>query len=167
MLDGGVRAAYVASSLAAKMMMERRRGPLVNVSAWASQKYIGNTIYGISKTATDKMSADMAVELRPHGVAVLSLHPGLVGTEGVLEASEAGWFDLSNSESPEFIGRVIAALWRDPAVIERSGQIQVAASVATELGVLSRPLRDQDLRAIKESLSRSDNGKEAPQWART
>jgi hypothetical protein len=52
-----------------------------------------------------------------------------------LQAAEAGWFDLSNSESPEFIGLVIAALWRDPALLKRSGQVQVAAPVAIELGV--------------------------------
>lgn len=47
----------------------------------------------------------------------------------------SGWFDLSNIESPEFIGRVIAALWSDPALLERSGQVLVAAAVASELGV--------------------------------
>jgi dehydrogenase/reductase SDR family member 1 len=52
-----------------------------------------------------------------------------------LRAAEAGWFDLSNSESPEFIGRVIAALWNDPGLLERSGQVLVAAAVAAELGV--------------------------------
>jgi len=45
------------------------------------------------------------------------------------------WFDLSNSENPEFIGRVIGALWRDPALAERSGQVVVAAAVAIKLGV--------------------------------
>ena len=57
---------------------------------------------GISKAATDKLTADVAVELRDHDVAVVSLYPGLVGTEAVLAA---GVFDLNNSESPEFIGR--------------------------------------------------------------
>jgi dehydrogenase/reductase SDR family protein 1 len=47
----------------------------------------------------------------------------------------SGWFDLSNSESPEFTGRVIAALWADQALLERSGQVLVAAAVACELGV--------------------------------
>ena len=46
---------------------------------------------------------------RPHGVTAVSLYPGLVRTEAVLRSAEAGWFDLSNSESPEFSGRVIAA----------------------------------------------------------
>lgn len=133
MLDAGVRTAFVASSLAAKMMIPRRRGLIVNISYWAARKYIGNAIYGIAKAATDKMALDMAQELRPHGIAAVSLYPGLVRTESVLSS---GWFDLSNSESPEFIGRVIAALWRDPGLLHRSGYVLVAAEVASELGVL-------------------------------
>jgi dehydrogenase/reductase SDR family protein 1 len=132
MLDAGVRAAFVASSQGAKIMVPRRQGLIVNISSWAARKYLGNVIYGVSKAATDKMTSDMAQELRPHSVAVVSLYPGLVRTEAVLSS---GWFDLSNSESPEFIGRVIAALWRDPTLGERSGQVLVAAAVAGELGV--------------------------------
>jgi len=132
MMDAGVRAAFVAASLAAKIMIPRRQGLIVNISAWAARKHIGNVIYGVSKAATDKMTFDMAQELRPHGVAAVSLYPGLVRTEAVVSS---GWFDLSNSESPEFIGRVIAALWRDPALLQRSGQLLVAAAVASELRV--------------------------------
>ena len=56
----------------------------------AAQKYVGNTIYGISKAATDKMTSDTAHELRKHGVAVVSLYPGLVRTEAVLSAASQG-----------------------------------------------------------------------------
>jgi dehydrogenase/reductase SDR family protein 1 len=132
MLDAGVRAAYVASSEAARIMVGLGTGFIVNISAWAARKHLGNVIYGVSKAATDKMTSDMADELRPHGITAISLYPGLVRTEAVLAS---GAFDLSNSESPEFIGRVIAALWRDPALRERSGHVLVAAAVATELGV--------------------------------
>jgi dehydrogenase/reductase SDR family member 1 len=135
MLDAGVRAAFVASSLAAKRMIARRRGLIVNISYWAARKRVGNVIYGVSKAATDKMTSDMAEELRPHGVTAISLYPGLVRTEAVLAAAAGGWFDLSNSESPEFIGRVVAALWSDPRLLERSGQVLVAAAIAAELGV--------------------------------
>lgn len=135
MMDAGVRAAFVASSHAARIMAPQRRGLIVNVSFWAAQKHIGNVIYGVAKAATDKMTADMAHELRPHGVAVVSLYPGLVRTEAVLRAAEAGWLDLSNSESPEFIGRVVAALARDPKLMERTGRVVVAAALAAELGV--------------------------------
>ena len=61
----------------------------------------------------------MARELRPHGVAVVSLYPRLVRTEGVLKAGD--FFDLSNSESPQFIGRVVAALVAAPQPISKSG----------------------------------------------
>jgi NAD(P)-dependent dehydrogenase (short-subunit alcohol dehydrogenase family) len=135
MMDAGVRAAFACSSRAAKMMLPQARGLIVNISFWPAQKHIGNVIYGISKAATDKLTADTAHELRPHGVAVVSLYPGLVRTEAVLQAAEAGWLDLSNSESPEFIGRVIAALANDPALMARSGKVLVAAAVAAEYGV--------------------------------
>jgi len=55
-------------------MIRGRKGLIVNISFWPTQKYVGNSIYGIAKTATDKMSSDMAHELRPHGVAVVSLY---------------------------------------------------------------------------------------------
>jgi len=135
MLDAGVRAAFVASAHAAGMMVRRGGGLIVNISYWAARKYMANVIYGVTKAATDKMTADMAHELRPHGVAVVSLYPGLVRTEAVTAAAKDGWLDLSNSESPEFIGRVIAALARDPALLERTGKVAIAAEVAAELSV--------------------------------
>ena len=131
MITAGVRAAFVASQHAARMMVQARRGLIAHISFWAAQKYLGNTLYGVSKAATDKMTADMAHELEPHGVTVVSIYPGLVRTEGVLAA---GVFDLSNSESPEFIGRAVAALAADPYVSRRSGSILVAAALASEYG---------------------------------
>jgi len=100
MLDAGVRAAFVAGSHAARLMAPRGRGLIVNIGYWAAQKHLGNVIYGVAKAATDKMTAEMAHELRPHGVAVVSLYPGLVRTEAVMLAAAGGWLDLSNSESP-------------------------------------------------------------------
>ncbi len=135
MMDTGVRGAFFAAAHAARLMVPRRRGLIVNISFWPARKFIGNAIYGISKAATDKMTADMAHELRPHGVAVISLYPGLVRTEAVLAAAKGGWLDLSNSESPEFIGRVIAALANDPKLPQRSGSALVAAELAAEFGV--------------------------------
>jgi len=133
MMEAGVRAAFMVSARAARVMVRRKRGLIVNISHWAAQKRIGNTIYGIAKAATDKMTADMARELDAHGVTVVSLYPGMVRTEAVLAAAE--WLDLSNSESPEFIGRVVAALANDPRLQSRSGSVLVAAAVGAELGV--------------------------------
>jgi NAD(P)-dependent dehydrogenase (short-subunit alcohol dehydrogenase family) len=132
MLTAGVRAAFVASQHAARMMVPARRGLIVNISFWAARKYIGNALYGIAKAATDKLTSDTAHELGPHGVTALSLYPGLVRTEAVLAAK---CFDLSNSESPEFIGRVIAALAADADMRSRNGAVLVAAAVAEEYGI--------------------------------
>lgn len=135
MMDAGVRAAYVCSARAARLMVARRHGLIVNISFWATQKRVGNVLYGISKAATDKLTSDAAEELAPFGVTAISIYPGLVRTEAVLAAAASGAFDLSNSESPEFIGRVIAGLYSDSGLMKRTGQALVAASIAAEFGV--------------------------------
>jgi NAD(P)-dependent dehydrogenase (short-subunit alcohol dehydrogenase family) len=132
MFSAGVRAHYQASQLAAPAMIARGRGLMVNISTWAAQKHIANVPYGVSKAATDKMTADMATELKPHGVAVVTLYPGLVRTEKVMEA--AAYLDLSNSESPDFQGRAVAALAADPQVLRLTGKVLVAAQLAIDYG---------------------------------
>jgi NAD(P)-dependent dehydrogenase (short-subunit alcohol dehydrogenase family) len=149
MFAAGVRAAYVASAHAARVMVERRSGLIVNISFWAARKHLGNVAYGVSKAATDKLTADTAAELRAHGVAAVSLYPGLVRTEKVMEA--AAFLDLSNSESPQFVGRAVAALAADPKVMGKSGQALVAAALALEYGFTDvdgkqpRPLTLEDV----------------------
>jgi len=132
MFAAGVRAAYVSSQCAARVMVAQRGGLIVNISFWAAQKYLSNVAYGVAKAATDKMTADMSHELREHEVAVVSLYPGLVRTEKVMEA--AAYLDLSNSDSPEFIGRTVAALAADPGIMRRTGQVVIAAALAREYG---------------------------------
>jgi dehydrogenase/reductase SDR family protein 1 len=149
MFQAGVRANYVISRLAAQTMVGQQSGLIVNISFWSSQKHLGNVAYGVSKAATDKMTSDMAHELRPFNVAAVSIYPGLVRTEKVMEA--AAWLDLSNSESPQFIGRGIAALAQDMKVMEKTGQVLIAASLAQEYGFtdidgkLPRPLTLNDV----------------------
>jgi dehydrogenase/reductase SDR family member 1 len=129
-------------------MVARGRGLIVNISFWAAQKYIGNVAYGVSKAATDKMTADMG-ELKPYGVAVVSLYPGPVRTEKIMEAAQ--WLDLTNSESPEFIGRAVAELAADSDVLRYTGKVLVAADLAKEYGFADvdgknpRPLKITDV----------------------
>jgi len=149
MFAAGVRAAYACSRLAARPMTAQRRGLIVNISFWAAQKYVGNVAYGVAKAATDRLTADCAHELRAHGVAVVSLYPGLVRTARVMEA--AAFLDLSNSESPRLTGRAVAALVRDAEVLRHSGRALVAAQLAREYGFSDvdgaqpRPLTKDDV----------------------
>ena len=132
MFAAGVRAHYVASALAARAMTERKRGLIVNVSFWSAQKYVGNVAHGVAKAATDKLTLDMAHELHDFGVAVVSLYPGLVKTEKVMESAD--FLDLSNAESPEFVGRAILGLALDENTMSRTGNVLIAAALAKEYG---------------------------------
>ncbi|MBB3397322.1 MULTISPECIES: SDR family NAD(P)-dependent oxidoreductase [unclassified Rhizobium] len=133
MIGTALRAAFMMSRAVAPTMISTQRGLIVNISFWAAQFYDGNTIYGMAKAAADKMAADFAHELRPHKVAAVALYPGLVRTEAVMQNAE--YFDLSNSESPRFIGHVIAGLWRDPALMSKSGRVLVAAELGREYDI--------------------------------
>ena len=132
MFGAGVRAAYVASAWAARVMVPAGSGLIVHVSSLAAQQYIDNVAYGVAKAATDRLARDMAHELAPHGVSCVSLYPGLVRTEKVMANAEH--MDLSNSESPRFSGRAVAALAADPEVGRKSGQVCVAALLGIEYG---------------------------------
>ena len=132
MFAAGVRAHFLASQLVAPRMIAQGHGLIVNIGQWAAQKRLGNVPYGVAKAATDKMTSDMAVELKPHGVAVVSLYPGLVRTEKVMQA--ASFLDMSNSESPDFIGRAVLALATDPDVMRHTGKVLVAAALARDYG---------------------------------
>ena len=131
MFQAGVRAHFVASALAAPLMIAKHSGLIVNISFFAARRDDRGVAYGVAKLADDQMAACMAHELREHNVAAVSLYPGLVRTESVLQAN---FFDLSNSESPQFIGRAVAALATDPQVMNKSGQALVAAELALEYG---------------------------------
>ncbi len=120
----GVRSSYVASALAAQMMTEQRSGLIVNVSFFAGRRYYGNVPYGVSKSAVDRLASDMAVELRPYGVAAVSIYPGRVIEEKRSRDPKR--------ESARFVGRAVAALAADPNVLGRSGSVLVVATLARE-----------------------------------
>lgn len=132
MMDVGVRSAYCGIRIAAETMAQQRSGLIVNISFWAAQKFMQNVVYGVSKAAMDKMSADVAAQMREFGVAAVSLYPGLVRTEDVMKNKE--YFDMSNSESMEFQGRAVAGLAADPLLMEKSGRIFTTADLALEYG---------------------------------
>lgn len=133
----GLRAHYVASVHAARHMVARGSGLIVNISSFGARAPLHSVLYGISKAGLDKMAADMAHELRAAGVLALSLWPGLVRTDGLVEAGvkEVAGFQLADAESPELVGSVIARLADDTQLPERSGHTYVVAELAEEYGV--------------------------------
>ena len=142
----GTRSHYVASVYATPLLFAAGGGLIVNVSSSGAVTYAHNVVYGVGKAAVDKMTSDMAVELDGTGVSVVSLWPGLVRTE-MLEAAAIhdgdeiyielpgeGRFDLTNAESPRFLGRAVVAMADDPELAKRAGKAFTSAGLARELG---------------------------------
>jgi NAD(P)-dependent dehydrogenase (short-subunit alcohol dehydrogenase family) len=130
MFAAGARAHYVASRLAVHSMTDG--GLIVNVSSFAARNPREVVPLGVAKAATDRLTALTAEQLRERGIAVVSLYPGLVRTEGILKWKD--YLDLSNSESPWFVGRAVAALAADPNVLDKTGETLVVAELAMEYG---------------------------------
>lgn len=126
----GIRWAYVASAFAAPIMVAQGSGLIVNISFGPLDP--GNPAYNIAKAAADQLAREMAHALREHQVTAVALHPGLVRTEIVL--INAQYFDMSQSQSPQFTGRAVAALAADPARLDKTGQVFSVAALAQEYG---------------------------------
>lgn len=136
----GLRAHYVASVHAAQLMVARGTGLIANISSFGTRGHLHSVLYGISKAGLDKMAADMAVELAGTGVSAVSLWPGLVKNEVMQGFMDRGLdnfqgFGLANAETPEFIGRVVAALADDPDLSARSGHTLITAEAALDFRV--------------------------------
>ncbi|GLR88576.1 SDR family NAD(P)-dependent oxidoreductase [Bradyrhizobium iriomotense] len=140
MITVGLRSNYVASYFAAPLMIETRKSVMVHISFYGAVSYHYGPAYGAAKAGTDKMSFDMAVDLRPHGVASLSIWPGLILSDMFKAVPKENLptklvDDLPNFEMPEFTGLVIERLWRDPDVMMRSGETFIAAQLGIEFGI--------------------------------
>jgi NAD(P)-dependent dehydrogenase (short-subunit alcohol dehydrogenase family) len=133
MIDVGTRSAYVASVFAARIMVPRKHGLIVNISSSGAREYAWHVAYGVGKCALDRLTADTAHELRRHGVSVVSLWPGLVLTER-LEGRDVPGLDFSRAESPRFTGRAAAALACDPDVARWSGRAVACRELADHYG---------------------------------
>ena len=164
----GLRSHYVASHFAAKMMTERKQGLIVTISSWGGLAPIFGVAYGTGKSACDRLAADMAVELKPFNVASISLWPGIVGTEQFHQLADenlegtasnvgvAAIADKFNWETPLFVGRVIASLYNDPNLMQRTSKVQIAAELAARYRIVDEyQHRPASLRSLKFLLSQA------------
>src|SRR3954471_20860352 len=136
MFVAGMRAQLVTSQLAAPLMITQPGGLIVSTVAWAYDEYLRNIYYDLSKSAVIRMTRGMSHDLRPHGVAAIAVAPGFMRTERILAAHAAQPFDLSITESPEYLGRAVRALAEDPNVMNKSGQLFTVGDLAQEYGFM-------------------------------
>ena len=103
---------------------------------------VEGVIFGLCKTAVDRMARDMAIELQPHNVASVSLWQGLTMTERA-QRNLSARPEMKKSIvtrpavgcSPEFPGRVIAALATDPDLMNLSGGTFITAELAQRYAI--------------------------------
>ncbi|MEU2088908.1 SDR family NAD(P)-dependent oxidoreductase [Nocardia beijingensis] len=143
--DVGVRSHYVASYFAAGLLIESG-GLIVNISSPGARRYMHNAVYGVAKSAVDRLTADLAQNLAGTEVTVVSLWPGIVNTELLqLVPADAegrrlvtlpgeGTFDLGDAQTPRFTGRAVVALATDAGRRARTGLPWPVADLAEYYG---------------------------------
>jgi NAD(P)-dependent dehydrogenase (short-subunit alcohol dehydrogenase family) len=142
MMDVGVRSNFFAAWHAAQIMVPQKSGLIINISGYAARTYTYGVLFGTSKTAVGRMNRDMAIELKPHGVAAIALWQGLTLTEKAkdnlakMAEKMTSTITMQKGSSVEHPGRVIAALYNDPELMKRTGGEFITAELADEYGVV-------------------------------
>jgi len=127
MFTAGVRAHLVTNLFAIPLML-RRRGLIVSTTYWNRGEYLGLLFYDMAKAAINRMAFGLGDELRKHGVTAVAISPGWIRVERMyLDVPPR---QLRRIESPEYVGRAIAALATDPNRLEKSGQTWEVGALA-------------------------------------
>jgi NAD(P)-dependent dehydrogenase (short-subunit alcohol dehydrogenase family) len=142
MLERAIHSHVVTSRWAVPLMIERRRGLVVEITDGAGLWYRGNLFYDLVKTSVIRLAFAMAEELRPHRIAAVALTPGFLRSEAMLEhlgVTEPRWREaiakdpnFAQSETPAFVGRAVAALAADPKVLSKTGRALSSGELARE-----------------------------------
>ena len=129
---------------------------MVFTSAPGAVRYQYGAAYGAHKASLDKFAADMGVDFRPFGVAVVSIWMGAVLTERLQRIIDSGpelGYLTGIAETPEFTGHVIAALAADPDALAMSGRTLIGAELALQYGISDaggrRPPSVRDLMSVE------------------
>ncbi len=122
MFGSGVRVHYVTAALCAGMLRTTPGSLIVTVSMEVGSHHQAQhgVAYSVAKAADDRLALAISAALSADGVASVSLYPGLVRTEGVMQFAEH--LDLTDSQSPQGVGRVVAALAADDNVMALTGR---------------------------------------------
>jgi NAD(P)-dependent dehydrogenase (short-subunit alcohol dehydrogenase family) len=154
-LDYGLRSLRLAvdthaitSHFAIPLLIETPGGLVIEVTdgtdAYNATNYRVSFFYDLAKASVNRMAFALAHELRPHNATAVSLTPGWLRSESMLEAygvTESNWRDaikkmphFAISESPAFVGRAVAALAQDPDVSRWNGKSLSSGQLAKIYG---------------------------------
>lgn len=153
----GLRSAWLMAWHAAPLMVARQSGLIVNISSFGGVEHYLDTSHNIGKTGLDRFSFDAGQELKADNVAVVSLYPGLVLTDRVIELYGERVRHSKAKETPEFVGRAVVALQQDPGLMKKTGKVLMACELAEEYGytdIDGNIPADPVMKKLRETMSR-------------
>jgi len=144
----GIDTHLITAHFALPLLIERRGGLLVEVTdgtaEYNADHYRLSPFYDLAKVAATRMAWAHSKDLAPYGATSVSLTPGWLRSEMMLEGygvSEDNWRDATTkvphfiiSETPRFVGRAVAALAADPDRARWNGQSLSSGGLAQVYG---------------------------------
>lgn len=144
MQQRAVHSHIITSHYGVPLMVRRAEGLVIEITDGSDYRYRGTLYYSLAKISAIHLAEAMAADLKPHGVTALSLTPGFLRSEAMLDifgVTESNWRDgvekdehFAQSETPSYIGKAVAALASDPNVREKSGKSFMSGDLAEEYG---------------------------------
>ncbi len=140
-----VHSHMIASYYGAPLLVKRGEGLIVEVTDGFDYRYRGNLPYSLAKVSVIHLAEALAAELRPHGVAAVSVTPGFLRSEEMLDyfgVAEENWRDgaakdphFLQSETPFFLARGLAALAAEPDLLSKSGKSYTSWGLSDAYGI--------------------------------
>jgi len=138
----------ITSHFALPLLIKTPGGLVVEVNDGTAEyndiNYRVSFFYDLAKASVNRMAFALAHELQPYGATAVSLTPGWLRSEFMLDAyrvTESNWRDATKinphfaiSESPAFVGRAVAALAQDPDVSRWNGKSLSSGQLAKIYG---------------------------------
>jgi NAD(P)-dependent dehydrogenase (short-subunit alcohol dehydrogenase family) len=177
--DGWVWSHISTSWHASKLMSANKSGLIVEIVEQETIGYHGQFYLDQIEIGLKRLSNALAHELKPLGIAAVSVAPGFMRTEAILEefgVKEENWrdalekpeakqFGWGGSETPCYVGRAVAALAADPQIMKKSGGMFSTRQLADEFGFVDVNGLRPDVGVLDEAIKVFMSGRPAgPEW---
>lgn len=147
MVRNGLETHLITLNKVLPLLVRRKQGLVIELTDgddMFNEHYRGSIFYDLVKVAITRVGKMLAEELDPHGVTSVSLTPGFMRSEEMLDhfgVTEQTWREaiakdkwFAISETPHYVGRAVAALATDPEAARWSGQSLSAGRLAKVYG---------------------------------
>lgn len=146
LLENGSLSHIITSYYGIPLLVRNGGGLIVEVTDGISNDIRDfNFYYDLEKASNIRVAQSLALQLRKHKIAVVSLTPGFLRSEEMLDhfgVREVNWRDaihqdkyFAYSETPYYVGKAVVALACDKKVLRKSGKALDSGSLAREYGL--------------------------------